>query len=48
MLVARKDIFGRYNQETFEASFETRFEILTKEKIKDSVRTVYLMRRKPE
>jgi ribosomal protein L11 methylase PrmA len=46
MLVARKDIFGQYSQEGFESSFASKFDILAAKKIEDSLRTVYLMRRK--
>lgn len=46
LLSSRKDIFDKYTQEEFEISFEKYFSIKEKIKIKDSVRTLYLMERK--
>lgn len=44
MLAFRKDIFGAYREEGFRAAFETRFSIESRDPIKDSQRTLYLMR----
>ena len=46
MLVARKDIFVDYDQTSFENSFESQYEILAKKSVEDSLRSIYLMRRK--
>lgn len=45
MLVARKDIFTNYDQEGFETAFSSRFEIVSKQPIQGTARTIYLMRR---
>ena len=46
LLKTRKDIFDWYDIEHFEASILKYFEIIKKDKIKNSERTIYLMRRK--
>jgi ribosomal protein L11 methylase PrmA len=43
LLATREDIFPGYNQETFEQTFASRFDILASSPIRDSERTVYLM-----
>jgi len=45
MLHTREDVFTDYGQESFEAAFKERFEILRREPIEGSQRTLYLMRR---
>ena len=45
LLKTRKDIFDWYNIEDFEKSFSKYFTIIEKNKIKNSKRTIYLMRR---
>lgn len=45
LLATRMDIFPDYNVEGFEAAFSTRFEVLDKQPIADSVRTLYLLKR---
>jgi len=45
LLSSRKDIFDKYTQEDFEDSFKKYFNIKEKIKIKDTVRTLYLMER---
>lgn len=46
LLKTRKDIFDWYDIEHFEASILKYFEIIKKDKIKNSERTIYLIRRK--
>ena len=46
MLATRKDVFGDYDQKTFEEEFERRFSILESVPIQDSERILYLMRKK--
>lgn len=48
LLKTRKDIFDNYNQEEFEKEFTKYFEIVEKNKITDSLRTIYLMESKYE
>jgi hypothetical protein len=43
MLAARPDIFSDYHQEAFEAAFGREFNILDREPISESSRTLYLM-----
>lgn len=45
MLATREDIFGDYGPETFEKAFGQYFTIESSVKIKDSPRTLYLMRK---
>jgi ribosomal protein L11 methylase PrmA len=45
MLVARKDIFGNYNEDQFQIAFLHYFTIIEKQKIEGTSRTVYLMKR---
>lgn len=47
MLAAREDVFPTYTQEGFEAAFDGPFEILRREPIPGTVRTLYLLRRRP-
>ncbi len=44
LLSTRKDIFPHYNIEGFEKTFCTRFEIIEKESLEGSQRTLYLMK----
>ncbi len=44
LLSTRKDIFDKYNETEFETKFQKYYEIITKEKIKNSERTLYLMK----
>lgn len=46
MLSLRKDVFNNYNRENFEIEFSKYFTIENKIKIIDSVRTMYLMKRR--
>lgn len=46
LLSTRKDIFPDYDEEHFIKAFEESFTILQKEKIRDSERTLFLMKRK--
>ncbi len=46
LLASREDIFPDYTQESFEREFCRNFEIEASRGIRDSVRTLYLMRRK--
>ena len=46
LLSSREDIFDKYDTENFESIFGTYFEILEKINIKNSERTLYLMRKK--
>lgn len=48
LLKTRKDIFDNYNQNEFEKEFTKYFEIVEKNIITDSVRTIYLMESKHE
>ena len=45
LLRTREDIFTHYNQDSFEASFRDHFSILKREKIMDTKRTLYLMKK---
>jgi hypothetical protein len=44
LLATRRDIFDRYNTDSFENEFKRYFEILKKSEIKDSSRLLYLMK----
>ena len=46
LLTSRKDIFNNYNEETFIREFETFYTIQFKEKIVDSERIIFWMKRK--
>lgn len=46
LLASRKDIFGDYKQESFEKSFSCFFDIIEAKGVKDSKRTLYLMKNK--
>lgn len=46
LLANRADIFADYHAEGFERAFRRRFEVVDKWQIGDSVRTLYLMKRK--
>jgi len=48
LLVVRKDIFGDYSQESFEADFGQYFTIQRREALTDSQRVLYLMSRRNE
>jgi ribosomal protein L11 methylase PrmA len=46
LLESRKDIFGTYDEDSFVKDFEVFYNIMAKEKVIDSERTVYRMKRK--
>ena len=46
LLESRKDVFDNYNEETFVKEFEFFYTIIAKEKVVDSERTVFWMKRK--
>lgn len=46
LLASREDIFPDYNEFSFKESFEKYFEIIEEQKVFDSKRTLYLMRKK--
>ena len=46
LLRTREDIFPDYNQEHFEQAFSHHFLILKSQAVPDTIRTIYLMRRK--
>jgi ribosomal protein L11 methylase PrmA len=46
LLESRKDIFGDYNEDAFVKEFEVFYNIRAKEKVVDSERTIWLMKRK--
>lgn len=48
LLITRKDVFPDYTQEVFERKFGQYFTIQSSVKIKNSERTLYLLKRKPE
>jgi len=48
LLSTREDIFDKYNIENFEKEFSVFYRILNKQKVSDSVRTIYLMERKAQ
>ena len=45
LLATRKDIFPNYDQVRFEKEFKNFFNIINRQKIKNSQRTLYLMKR---
>jgi hypothetical protein len=46
LLRSRKDIFGEYGRETFEAEFQNFFEIVEVQAVQDSARWMYLMKKR--
>jgi len=46
LLSTREDVFPSYTQTGFEEAFGKHFEVVRQEKIVDTVRTLYLMRRR--
>ncbi len=46
LLESRRDIFGEYHEEAFVREFEVLFNIMAKEKVIDSERTIFWMKRK--
>lgn len=44
LLKTRRDIFSNYNQENFEKTFSENYKIITKTKIKNSQRILYMMK----
>jgi hypothetical protein len=46
MLINKMDIYKKYNEQEFIKEFGTRFSVLSKEKISDSRRTLFLMKKK--
>lgn len=47
LLASRKDIFTDYDEAGFEAAFLRTFNLVQKERVPESERTLYLLRRKP-
>jgi ribosomal protein L11 methylase PrmA len=45
LLASREDVFSNYNQHRFEEAFCAHFDILASQRLRDSERTMYLMRR---
>lgn len=45
LLASREDIFHHYTEPDFEAAFKTRFDIVRREKVQDSARVMYLLKR---
>jgi hypothetical protein len=45
-VVVREDIFDDYRQDCFEDDFSTHFQVLRREALPESGRTLYLMRRR--
>ena len=48
LLATREDIFGDYHREGFEAAFLPQFELVRREAIEGSHRTLYLLRRRDD
>ena len=46
LLTTREDVFPNYNQEDFEREFSEFFDIRSMERIRDSERSLYLMKKK--
>lgn len=46
LLASREDIFDNYNESQFEISFSKYYEIIAKQQVKESNRTIYLMKGK--
>jgi hypothetical protein len=46
LLATREDIFSDYRQDSFEECFTRNFDIVLSEPVKDSERTLYLMKKK--
>lgn len=46
LLATRKDIFDQYTEEGFEVAFSRKFELVEKEKLSGSERTLYLLKKK--
>lgn len=46
LLATRKDVFPEYDQAHFEAAFESTYTIVAQKRVKDSKRTLYVMRRR--
>ncbi len=46
LLATREDIFPDYTEDGFEAAFGQRYETVEAHPIRESVRTLYLLRRK--
>jgi hypothetical protein len=47
MLTLREDVFPGYTEDGFRAAIEDRFEVIRREPIGDSGRTLYLLRGRP-
>jgi hypothetical protein len=45
MLASREDIFGDYSEDGFRSEFQRHYEIVRHEPLRDSTRSIYLMRR---
>jgi predicted nicotinamide N-methyase len=46
LLASREDVFSKYDQENFEKEFNNYFNLISKNKIKNSLRTIYLYKTK--
>jgi hypothetical protein len=46
LLASREDIFDAYTREDFEGAFSARFEVLEATPVRESARTIYVMRRR--
>jgi ribosomal protein L11 methylase PrmA len=46
LLASREDIFPDYHEEGFEAAFESEFEVLRRTAVRDSERSLYLLRKR--
>jgi hypothetical protein len=44
LLASREDVFPGYTQPMFEAAFDSQFEIVGKQKVEGTLRTLYLMK----
>jgi hypothetical protein len=47
LLASREDIFDGYHQEGFEAAFQQRYRIVSRQPVKGMERIIYLMERRP-
>ncbi len=47
LLAARRDVFDDYSLDGFRAAFSERFTILDEAPVADSLRTLFLMERRP-
>ena len=45
MLASREDIFDDYTEDNFRSEFQRHYEIVRRKPLRDSARSIYLMRR---